>query len=309
MSHLDDEDEKLSQSLADCLFEMKDAGYLRVFDDTLDLSIDDAIKMAQEDPEPGKRYSRSDCWIFAEPRRATENVPVFAGTLSGLLSECVRQTSRAGAGSIVTNAGTVDICDYLASVIEEERDTEGFANRRFRVDLDKQTIYDVEDGKTYVGFAGPRLALKEGGKKGGSARGGKKSLASVANGRKGGRPRTGQYYVIIGTSAAAASSPRYTLNYLSEDEIIRIAEDDLIKRGSSLYQVAGIEEAETPDGDYDPVREWKQGEKLEAALESLRRDSGMFDIYPDTTRGVREFRKAAKVISLDLYMRALKFSQ
>lgn len=286
--------------LYDALEQLKKEGFLRVFDDTLDLTIDDALTMAREADDA--QYYVSDCYIFAEPKKPVENVPVFIATRSGCYSDCIKSVSKLGADTICTNGYDIDICDYLAHVISSEHDPR-LANRRFRVDADKQIIADVETGEIFAAYKGERIEARKQRKAAASAKTAKKSASSAENGKKGGRPKTNHYYVISKTKVATR------LMLFTEKEMVALAQDLSFRAGTTLESVAGIKDIETPDGDFVPEREWKPGEQLEAALDVLRRDGDIWDIYPRTARGIREFRKAAKQISLDLHMRALKFSQ
>lgn len=293
-------------SLVDALRTLKNQGYLRVHSTLESCSIDEAIKQASEDELPTYRVDGN--YIF-DDSNCTSNQPVYIATRSGSLSDCVRVISKLGADTIITNAGEVDICDYLADTITAERDEDGFADRRFRIEVDTQQIFDLATGSFYVAYTGERLKARKQRIAAASVKTERKAASSAENGKKGGRPKTDHYYVIISTSTASASGPRYSLNFLSEADIIRIAEDDLIRCGTSLYDVAEIEQVETPDGDFIPVRDWKPGEQLQAALDALRQDSCIWEIYPHTVRGVREFRKAAKQISETLYTKALELSK
>jgi hypothetical protein len=99
------------------------------------------------------------------------------------------------------------------------------------------------------------------------------------------------YFAIIGTSSAAYGGVRWSITaYNSQADIISYAQDECVKTGATLEDVAGIKwNGVNPDEDgdfenYEPEREFREGELFQAALTKLNDDCRTYKIFDDSNK-------------------------
>lgn len=105
-----------------------------------------------------------------------------------------------------------------------------------------------------------------------------------------------QFYNIIasiGSRNSASGYGKISLVLMDEAQIINIASNQIGRRGETLQTLAGINWIEKESGDFEPERNWEEGEALEAAITEFTSDGHVYEIFKRTEQDAEFISRAA----------------